>query len=298
MTESADEKAAQNSEHRRIDGKALAARLRRELKARAEAAGIIPCLAVIRVGEDPASRTYVGAKIKACAEAGFASRHIALPEDVSEEALLEEIRRLNSDADVHGILVQLPLPRHIGEHRVLAAIRPDKDADGFHPLNAGRLFLGLDAPVPCTPRGILRLLDEERISLRGKHAVVIGRSNIVGKPVASLLLARDATVTICHSKTPNLAEEVRRADVLVSAVGKAGLVRPEWLKPGAVVIDVGINRTPEGRLTGDADPACAEVASAITPVPGGVGPMTVAMLLENTFELAMAAKGKNGAPDA
>lgn len=298
MTESADEKAAQNSEHRRIDGKALAARLRRELKARAEAAGIIPCLAVIRVGEDPASRTYVGAKIKACAEAGFASRHIALPEDVSEEALLEEIRRLNSDADVHGILVQLPLPRHIGEHRVLAAIRPDKDADGFHPLNAGRLFLGLDAPVPCTPRGILRLLDEERISLRGKHAVVIGRSNIVGKPVASLLLARDATVTICHSKTPNLAEEVRRADVLVSAVGKAGLVRPEWIKPGAVVIDVGINRTPEGKLTGDADPACAEVASAITPVPGGVGPMTVAMLLENTFELAMAAKGKNSAPDA
>ena len=285
-------KAAGQDGHRRIDGKALAARLRQELKARAEASGIVPCLAVIRVGEDPASKTYVGAKIRACAEAGFVSRHISMPESVSEAELLAEIERLNGDAEVHGILVQLPLPRHIDERRVVAAIRPDKDADGFHPVNAGRLFLGLEAPIPCTPRGILRLLDEEKVSLRGKHAVVVGRSNIVGKPVACLLLARDATVTVCHSKTPNLAEEVRRADVLVAAVGRPGLIRPEWLKPGAVVIDVGITRTPEGRLAGDADPACAEVASAMTPVPGGVGPMTVAMLLENTLELALAAKGR------
>ena len=275
-----------------IDGKALAGRLRAELASRVAACGFRPGLAVVRVGDDPASRSYVGAKIRACAEVGFASRHLALPSDVSEGELLRQIEVLNRDAAIHGILVQLPLPRAIDEARVIAAIDPDKDADGFHPLNVGRLMLGLEAPVPCTPRGILRLIDEERFDLRGKRAVVVGRSNIVGKPIAQLLLARDATVTLCHSKTRALAEEVRRAELVVAAVGRPALVRPEWIKPGALIVDVGINRTAEGRLVGDVDPACFERASAMTPVPGGVGPMTVAMLLENTLELACRARSR------
>ena len=269
-----------------LDGKALAARVRAELKAKISASGIVPGLAVIRVGEDPASKTYVSAKIRACGEVGFNSRHIALPENISEAALLEEIGRLNADAAIHGILVQLPLPPHINEQRVTSAILPEKDADGFHPVNIGRMLLGLPAPVACTPKGILRLLDEAGVELSGKKAGVIGRSNIVGKPVAQLLLARNATVTICHSKTENLAEEVRRAEVVVAAVGREALVKPDWVRPGAVIIDVGINRGADGKLHGDVDPACAALAGAMTPVPGGVGPMTVAMLLENTWELA------------
>ncbi|MDR0965219.1 MAG: bifunctional methylenetetrahydrofolate dehydrogenase/methenyltetrahydrofolate cyclohydrolase FolD [Myxococcales bacterium] len=271
-----------------IDGQALAARVRAELKRKVQEAserGLTPGLAVVRVGEDPASKSYVGAKVRACAEVGFHSRHISLPATTTEAELLDRIDALNRDPAIHGILVQLPLPPSIDEARVLGAIDPAKDADGFHPLNVGRLLLGLDAPVPCTPKGILRLLDEAGVDLRGKRVVVIGRSNIVGKPVALLLLARDASVAICHSKTADLPEEVRRADVIIAAVGCPALIKPDWIKPGAIIIDVGINRTAAGKLVGDVEPTCFDRATAMTPVPGGVGPMTVAMLLDNTFEL-------------
>ena len=271
---------------RRIDGKALAAAIRAELKRAVQNADFCPGLAVVRVGDDAASQSYVAAKIRACAEVGFASRHIALCAEAGEQALLDEIEALNRDEAIHGILVQLPLPPGFDETRVISAIDPAKDADGFHPLNVGRLLIGLDAPIPCTPKGILRLLDSEGVALKGKRAVVIGRSNIVGKPIAQLLCARDATVTICHSKTRDLADEVRRADIIIAAVGRAGFVRPEWIKPGAIIIDVGINRNGTGKIVGDVAPECFERAEAMTPVPGGVGPMTVAMLLENTWELA------------
>lgn len=274
-----------------IDGKAVAAAVRAEVKEKAAQfsarTGIRPCLATVLVGEDPASRVYVRNKGKACIEAGMLSRQIDLPATVSEEELLDLVAQLNADDAVHGILVQLPLPDQVDESKVIEAISPDKDVDGLHTVNAGRLFTGQPGFVPCTPYGILKLLDYENVDLKGKHAVVVGRSNLVGKPVALLLLARHATVTICHSRTQDLPSVVRSADVVVAAVGKAGMVKGSWIKPGAVVIDVGINRRPDGKLTGDvAFDEAKEIAGKITPVPGGVGPMTIAMLLGNTLEAA------------
>jgi len=275
-----------------IDGKAIGAAVRAEVKERAAEliarTGIRPCLAAVLVGEDPASAVYVRNKGKACIEAGMLSRQINLPAATSEKELLELVEQLNEDDTVHGILVQLPLPGQIDESRVIEAIAPDKDVDGFHPVNAGRLLIGKPGFVPCTPLGILKLLDYEKIELKGKHAVVVGRSNIVGKPVAILLLSRHATVTICHSRTQDLPGVVRTADVVIAAVGKAEMVRGSWIRPGAVVVDVGINRRPDGRLVGDvAFEEARAVAGKITPVPGGVGPMTIAMLLHNTLEAAV-----------
>jgi len=273
-----------------IDGKTIAAQVRAEvakdvaeLRARGQAVG----LTVVRVGEDPASAVYVRNKIKACAEVGIVSTEHHPDASLSQAELLALIARLNADPAVHGILVQLPLPEQVSEQVVLEAISPQKDADGFHPFNVGCLWTGKAAPRACTPFGVMRLLDEARVELRGKHALVIGRSNIVGKPQAAMLLERHATVTIAHSRTPDLAAEVARADVVVAAVGKAEMVKGAWVKPGAVVIDVGMNRNAEGKLVGDVEfgPA-AERAAAITPVPGGVGPMTIAMLLANTVALA------------
>src|SRR5512146_1283286 len=279
-----------------IDGKAIGAAVRAEIKERAAAftarTGIHPCLAAVLVGEDPASRVYVRNKGKACVEAGMLSRQINLPATTTEKELLDLVERLNADDAVHGILVQLPLPDAIDETKVIEAIAPDKDVDGFHPVNAGRLLTGGRGFIPCTPYGILKLLEYEKVDLKGKHAVVVGRSNIVGKPVAILLLSRHATVTICHSRTQDLPGVVRSADVVIAAVGKAEMVRGSWIKPGAVVIDVGINRLPDGRLGGDV--ACEEardVAGRVTPVPGGVGPMTITMLLHNTLEAAMLRAG-------
>ncbi len=274
-----------------IDGKAIGAAVRAEVKERASEliarTGMRPCLAAVLVGEDPASAVYVRNKGKACVEAGMLSRQINLPATTSEKELLDLVAQLNADDAVHGILVQLPLPDQIDESRVIEAIAPDKDVDGFHPVNAGRLLIGKPGFVPCTPLGILKLLDYEKIDLKGKHAVVVGRSNIVGKPVAILLLSRHATVTICHSRTQDLPGVVRSADVVIAAVGKAEMVRGSWIKPGAVVVDVGINRLPDGRLVGDVAFEEARVAAGkITPVPGGVGPMTIAMLLHNTLEAA------------
>ena len=272
-----------------LDGKKLAAEIKADVKERTallKQRGVTPGLAVVLVGEDPASKVYVGQKEKGCLEAGFASFLHRLPESTSQGELLALIERLNSDRTVHGILVQLPLPRQIDPDTVLAAIRPEKDVDGFHPVNMGRLVAGLPASEPCTPKGIMRLLKSTGLTLSGKEAVVKGRSNIVGKPVALMLLAESATVTICHSRTEDLAAHVRRADILVAAVGKPRFVTGDMVKEGAIVVDVGINRLEEG-LVGDVDyePA-AERASWITPVPGGVGPMTIAMLLENTLEQA------------
>ncbi|MBI5576174.1 MAG: bifunctional methylenetetrahydrofolate dehydrogenase/methenyltetrahydrofolate cyclohydrolase FolD [Deltaproteobacteria bacterium] len=274
-----------------IDGKAIAAAVRAEVKEKAAEfsarTGILPCLATVLVGEDPASRVYVRNKGKACIEAGMLSRQIDLPATTPEKELLDLVARLNADGSVHGILVQLPLPDGIEESRVIEAISPDKDVDGLHPVNAGRLLSGRPGLIPCTPYGVLRMLDHEKVDLKGKHAVVVGRSILVGKPVAFLLLARHATVTMCHSRTQDLPSVVRSADVVVAAVGKAGMVRGSWIKPGAVVIDVGINRLPDGKLTGDvAFDEAREIAGKITPVPGGVGPMTIAMLLCNTLEAA------------
>ncbi len=280
-----------------IDGKAVAAAVRADVKQRTAAfssrTGIRPCLVAVLVGEDPASRIYVRNKGKACTEAGLLSRQIDLPASVSEKELLDLVAELNADDSVHGILVQLPLPDQVDESRVIEAISPDKDVDGFHPVNAGRLLVGRSGFVPCTPFGIMRLLDHEQVDLKGKHAVVVGRSNIVGKPVAILLLARHATVTICHSRTKDLPGVVRSADVVVAAAGKAGMIRGSWIKPGAVVIDVGINRLPDGKLAGDvAFDEAREVAGRITPVPGGVGPMTIAMLLHNTLDAAVRAAAR------
>ncbi len=272
-----------------LDGKKMSAEIRASIKEKVlllKEKGIVPGLAVILVGDNPASKVYVGQKEKGCLEAGFASFLHRLPGTTSQEELLALIDKLNADKTVHGILVQLPLPRQIDPDTVLAAIRPEKDVDGFHPVNIGRLVAGLPASEPCTPKGILRLLKSTGIPLSGKEAVVIGRSNIVGKPVALMLLAESATVTICHSKTADLAEHARRADILVAAIGKPRFVTADMVKEGAVVIDVGINRLEEG-LVGDVDyEPVAEKASWITPVPGGVGPMTIAMLLENTLEQA------------
>jgi methylenetetrahydrofolate dehydrogenase (NADP+)/methenyltetrahydrofolate cyclohydrolase len=281
---------------KRIDGKAAALAVREAAAAAAaqfrDKSGRAPGLATVLVGEDPASAVYVRSKGKATAEAemeGFAHH---LPADTSEEALLDLVAQLNADERVDGILVQLPLPAHMNSDRVIAAIDPAKDVDGFHPVNAGRLATGLEALVPCTPLGCLCLLKQELGSIAGKDAVVIGRSNIVGKPMAMLLIGESATVTIAHSKTRDLPDVVRRADIVVAAVGRPEMVRGDWIKPGAVVIDVGINRVPaaeEGktRLVGDvAYDEAAETASAITPVPGGVGPMTIAMLLRNTVVAA------------
>jgi len=273
-----------------LDGKALAASIRLDLKQRVDALlrrGVQPGLAVILAGDDAASKVYVRNKTRACEEIGVRSQQIDYPAAVTQADLIARIRKLNADAAVHGILVQLPLPGHIDSAAVLAAVAPEKDVDGFHESNLGALLAGRPRVVPCTPAGAMRLIEHAGVPLAGRHAVVVGRSNIVGKPVAHLLLQRDATVTICHSKTKNLAEVCRQADVLIAAVGRAKLVGAEMVKPGACVIDVGINRLPDGKLVGDVDfDAAKNVAGSITPVPGGVGPMTIAMLLENCIHAA------------
>lgn len=272
-----------------IDGKALSLSLKEKMKVEVaeirEKYGRVPCLAVIIVGDNPASRSYVRGKIKACEFTGMDSRLIELPEDVKESALLDVIAKLNADKDVDGILVQLPLPKHIDEDRVIDAIALEKDVDGFHPGNVAKLWLGRPCIVPCTPKGIIAMIESTGIEISGKKAVVVGRSNIVGKPVAKLLLDRNATVTIAHSRTANLPEVCREADILVAAVGRPKMITADMIKPGAVVIDVGINRTDDGKLVGDVDfEAASEVAEHITPVPGGVGPMTITMLMANTIE--------------
>lgn len=269
-----------------IDGKSLAAQLRAEQKSAVEALaarGARPGLAAILVGDDPASRVYVRNKARACEETGVRSEIHEFPAQVPEAALLECIARLNSDRAVHGILVQLPLPRPLRAERILAAVSPSKDVDGFHAVNLGALVQGQPGFVPGTPAGVMRLIEHAGVPLAGKHAVIVGRSTIVGKPLALLLLQKDATVTICHSKSRDLAALTRQADVLVAAVGRAKLVTAEMVKPGACVIDVGINRMPDGKLAGDVDfAAVREVAGSLTPVPGGVGPMTVAMMIVNS----------------
>jgi len=287
---------------RLIDGKAFAAALRERVGGHAAAfmarTGRQAGLAVVLVGEDPASEVYVAAKGKAVLAAGMASFEHSLPADCSAAQLLALIDRLNADPAVDGILVQLPLPKHLDEQQVIAAINPDKDVDGFHVINAGRLAVGLPGFVPCTPLGCMMLLEDQLGDLSGREAVVIGRSNIVGKPMAQLLTAANATVTVAHSRTRDLAQVVRRADIVVAAVGRPEMVRGDWIKPGATVIDVGINRLPpaegatKGRLVGDvAFGEAAQVAGAITPVPGGVGPMTIAVLLRNTLVAAWRNEG-------
>lgn len=274
-----------------IDGKKIAAEVREDIARRGaeftRKTGVVPGLAVIIVGENPASQVYVRNKRIACEKAGFYSRVVELPESTSEESLLSVIEELKHDGKIHGILVQLPLPAHIREAEVLAAIPPEKDVDAFHVVNTGKIMLGDYSFLPCTPAGVMKMLEHEHIDVCGKECVVVGRSNIVGKPMAMLLLHANATVTICHSRTVNLGDVTRRADILVSAVGRAEFITGDMVKTGAVVIDVGMNRTPDGKLTGDVDFASVEPkASAITPVPGGVGPMTITMLLENTLTAA------------
>ena len=270
-----------------IDGKALAAKVKGEVGAEVSAMTAKPGLAVILVGDDPASRVYVNGKKRDCAECGIYSEEYALSAETSRRELLDLIGELNGRADIDGILVQLPLPRPEDEREVLLAIRPDKDVDGFHPENVGRLVTGEPGFRPCTPAGVMRMLDEYGIDPEGRHCVVLGRSNIVGKPQALMMLARSATVTVCHSRTPDLARYCREADILVSAVGRTGLVTGDMVKEGAVVIDVAMNRDADGRLCGDVDyEAAARKASHITPVPGGVGPMTRAMLMVNTLQAA------------
>ena len=279
-----------------IDGKAIAAKVRaevaqavKEIEARA---GVTPGLALIRVGNDPASEVYVRGKAKACQETGMGGFEHILPESTPEEDLLALVRELNVNPHVHGVLVQLPLPKHISSEEVLDALAPQKDVDGFGPHNAGALFTGRQGLRPCTPLGIMRLLDEAQTRLLGARALVVGRSNIVGKPVAMLLLERHATVTLAHSRTADLAAEVGAADVLIAAIGKPEMIRGAWVKKGATVIDVGINRNAAGKLVGDVEFApAAERARAITPVPGGVGPMTIAYLLSNTIQAAKAQLG-------
>lgn len=273
-----------------LDGKLLAAQLRSQIKREVERlsqSGLRPGLAVVLVGDNPASRVYVRNKALACEETGICSRVVELAASVDEDAVVEQVARLNADPAIHGILVQLPLPSHIDAGRVLAALSPAKDVDGFHAENLGALVSGRPRLVPCTPAGVMRLIEHAGVRLAGRHAVVIGRSTIVGKPLALLLLQKDATVTICHSKSSGLEEIAQSADVLVAAVGRANLVTGRMIKPGACVIDVGINRLPDGRLAGDVDFAAAfALAGWITPVPGGVGPMTIAMLLENCLTAA------------
>ena len=272
-----------------LDGKQLSQELkdemRQEVDALAKEYGRRPCLMVVIVGNNPASQSYVRGKIKATEYVGFDGSLISLPEDVTEDALIAEIERLNQNELVDGILVQLPLPKHISEDRVIAAISPEKDVDGFHATNVARLWLNQPCIVPCTPKGVIVMLDRAGIEITGKNAVVVGRSNIVGKPVAKLLLDRNATVTIAHSRTKNLKEVCRQADILVAAVGRPLMLTADYIKPGAAVIDVGINRLEDGRLVGDVDFEGAKaIAGAITPVPGGVGPMTITMLMRNTIE--------------
>jgi methylenetetrahydrofolate dehydrogenase (NADP+)/methenyltetrahydrofolate cyclohydrolase len=277
-----------------LDGKSLAAQVRVAVKREVEALaqrGIRPGLAVILAGDNPASRVYVRNKVRACEETGVRSEVYELPASVSEEALIDRVLALNDDADIHGILVQLPLPKQVDARKVLQAVAPAKDIDGFHESNLGALLAGRPRMVPCTPAGVMRLLEHAGIALAGSQAVVIGRSNIVGKPLALLLLQKDATVTLCHSKSRDLETVARSADILVAAVGRAKLVTARMVKPGACVIDVGVNRLSDGSLAGDVDFAAAsEVAGWITPVPGGVGPMTIAMLLENCVRAAGASK--------
>ncbi len=278
-----------------IDGKAIAAQIRGEVAAEVAALkeqGITVGLAVILVGEDPASCTYVRNKQKACQEAGIYAEQINLPADTTQEQLLAVVEELNARADIHGILCQLPLPRHLDDKAVIAAISPQKDVDAFHAESVGHIMIGDGGFLPCTPAGVMELLSRSDIPVEGQSCVVIGRSNIVGKPMAMLLLHANGTVTVCHSRTKNLAEVCRRADILVAAIGKAKFVTADMVKPGATVIDVGINRDENGKLCGDVDFAAVEpVAGAITPVPGGVGPMTIAMLLKNTVT---GAKQQNG----
>jgi methylenetetrahydrofolate dehydrogenase (NADP+)/methenyltetrahydrofolate cyclohydrolase len=279
----------------RIDGKAISQQIREEIRREAQelaARGIRPGLAVVLVGDDPASQVYVRNKAKACEELGFHSEVHRLPAATSQAELLALIGRLNGQADIHGILVQLPLPDHIDEKAVIDAIAIAKDVDGFHPVNVGKLAIGDDALLPCTPAGVIELMKRSGIEIAGKRAVVIGRSNIVGKPAALLLLRENATVTVCHSKTPDLPAVVRQADIVVAAVGVPRLVKADWIKPGAAVIDVGVNRLPDGKLCGDVDfDAAQEAAGWITPVPGGVGPMTITMLMANTLKAAKRAHG-------
>ncbi len=274
----------------RLDGKVLSQQLREQMKLEVEAlkkTGKKPGLAVILVGDDPASRVYVNGKKKACEELGIRSFEYALPAETKEEELLGLLEQLNEDDSVDGILVQLPLPKHLNETRVIETIRADKDVDAFRYENVGRIMVGNAHFLPCTPAGVMELIDQTGMDLTGKECVVIGRSNIVGKPQALLLLQRNATVTICHSKTRDLAEVTRRADVVVAAVGRANLITGDMIKEGAVVIDVGMNRLPDGKLCGDVEfESVSEKASYLTPVPGGVGPMTITMLMRNTIEAA------------
>ena len=272
-----------------LSGKTMSETLRQEIASRVSALkerGLTPGLAVILVGNDPASEIYVRNKGNGCAEVGMYSRTINMPEETTQEQLEAAIEELNNDSAIHGILVQLPLPKHLDENAALAKILPEKDVDGFHLINAGHMLTGTPGVVACTPKGALYMIQSTGVDLNGKEAVVIGRSNIVGKPMAMLLLQQNCTVTMCHSRTKNLAEHTRRADVLVAAVGKAGFVTADMVKPGAIVIDVGINRV-DGKVKGDVDfDAVKEVAGYITPVPGGVGKMTITMLLMNTVEAA------------
>lgn len=274
-----------------IDGRALAREVQKQVKEEIEGLrrrwGLVPGLGVVLVGDDPASHLYVRNKEKACKEVGIRSQEHLLSAAVSEKDLLSLIHGLNRDKEIHGILVQLPLPPHVQAEKILQAVSPHKDIDGFHPVNQGLLLLGGEGFKPCTPMGIMRLLDSVGCDPKGKNAVVVGRSNIVGKPVALMLLARHATVTICHSRTVSLRDEVGRADIVVAAIGKPAMIRGEWIKPGAAVIDVGVNRAPTGKLVGDVEFETAkERAAYITPVPGGVGPMTICMLLFNTLKAA------------
>ena len=270
-----------------INGKEISASIRAEIKAETEKMSVRPGLAVILVGSDPASQVYVRNKNKACEEVGFYSEMYTLPEETSMEDLLGLIDQLNHSPQIHGILVQLPLPKHLDEEKVILAISPEKDVDAFHPVNVGKIMIGNHSFLPCTPAGVMELLSRSGIDVTGKECVVIGRSNIVGKPQAMLLLHANGTVTVCHSRTKNLAEICARADILVSAIGKAKFVTPDMVKEGAVVIDVGINRDENGKLCGDVDfENVAPKTSFITPVPGGVGPMTITMLMKNTLTAA------------
>ncbi|MBQ9939112.1 MAG: bifunctional methylenetetrahydrofolate dehydrogenase/methenyltetrahydrofolate cyclohydrolase FolD [Oscillospiraceae bacterium] len=273
-----------------IDGKAISEKIRGDIRKDVEAMiaeGITPGLAVVIVGNNPASRTYVNNKKKACAQVGIHSEEYALPEETTQEQLIALVEELNGRSDIHGILVQLPLPKHIDDEAIIAAISPKKDVDAFHAENVGHIMIGDHKFLPCTPAGVMELLRESDIEVGGKECVIIGRSNIVGKPMAMLLLQKNGTVTICHSRTKDLAEVTRRADILVVAIGKAKFVTADMVKPGAVVIDVGMDRDENGKLCGDVDfDSVSKVAGYITPVPGGVGPMTITMLLKNTLTAA------------
>ncbi len=281
-----------------LNGKELATKIKGELKQTVDEIkkkNIHPGLAVVIVGNDPASRVYVNSKKKACKETGVESFEYALEESVKEEELIELILKLNKDDKVNGILVQLPLPKHIDEEKIILTIDSSKDVDAFHPENVGRLMTGNPKFLPCTPAGVMELIKESGIEIAGKECVIVGRSNIVGKPQSMLLLAEHGTVTICHSRTKNLEEVIKRADILVAAVGRPEMIKGSSIKPGAVVIDVGINRLENKKLVGDVEyESCSSVASAITPVPGGVGPMTIAMLMKNTVRAAIAAAERKG----